>query len=298
MTSSIISTPAIDLTDRQQQDDRSAQCQLQWRQHQLWVKRSQDVKQLYLPPLDNEQWLVKCLQHSPIRLVKIDPILGEAVLKRWANVCDRANKPVFLSGTVAQKLRSRQNRWSWRVIRLIDAIAALVLLMFLSPVMLATAVLIYIDSPGAIFSHSWQVGARGKLFKALKFRTTQLKKAEEGRQKALMFCTLREANATEGDSNPSLPCPPNNVQWGQVPLLHKSRGQRTKPFLLPPAFYPLPFSVMDNSCPTQLGDWLCSYRLDELPQLFNVLRGEMSLMKPQSLTLSDAVQLSLVVCQP
>ena len=224
MTSSIISTPAIDLTDWQQQDDRSAQCHLQWRQHQLWVKRSQDVKQLYLPPLDDEQWLVKCLQHSPIRLVKIDPILGEAVLNRWANVCDRANKPIFLSGTVAQKLRSRQNRWSWRLIRLIDAIAALVLLMFLSPVILATAVLIYIDSPGAIFSHSWQVGARGKLFKALKFRTTE---------------------------------------------------------------------VMNNSCPTQLGDWLCSYRLDELPQLFNVLRGEMSLMEPQSLTLSDAVQLSL-----
>lgn len=224
MTSSIISTQAIDLTGKQQQDDRSVQCQLQWRQNQLVVRHSQDVKQLYLPPLDDEQWLVECLQHSPVRLVKLDPTLGEAVLKRWVNVCDRANKPVFLSGTVVQKQTGRQNCWSWRLIRLIDAIAALVFLMFLSPVMLATAVLIYSDSPGAIFSRSWQVTARGKLFKALKFRTTE---------------------------------------------------------------------VMEDSCATVLGYWICRYQLDELPQLFNVLRGEMSLVKPHSLTLSDAVQLSL-----
>lgn len=224
MTSSIIGTQAIDFTARQQQDDRSAQCQLQWRQNQLLVKRSQTVKQLYLPPLDDEQWLVQCLQRSPVRLVKLDPTLGEVVLKRWLNVCDRTNKLVFLSGTVAQKLRGRQNWLSWRLIRLIDAIAAIIFLMFLSPVLLATAVLIYSDSPGAIFCYSWQVAARGKLFKALKFRITD---------------------------------------------------------------------IMDDSCPTRLGHWMCRYHLDELPQLFNVLRGEMSLVEPHFLTLSDAVQLSL-----
>src|SRR5919199_318769 len=224
MTSSILSTKPMDLIAEQQQYDYSAQCQLQWRRGQLLVRFSQDVKQLYLRAVDDEQWLVQCLQHSPVRLVRIDPTVGEATLKRWANACEQANKPVFLWGTVAQQLKGKQSQLDWCLMRLIDAIAALVLLILLSPVMLATAVLIYIYSPGAIFSHRWQVGARGKLFRAIKFRTTE---------------------------------------------------------------------VMDDSCNTLLGRWMCNYRLEELPQLFNVVRGEMSLIAPRPLTLCDAVRLSL-----
>lgn len=39
--------------------------------------------------------------------------------------------------------------------------------------------------------------------------------------------------------------------------------------------------------------WIRKYKLDRLPQLFNVLRGEMRLFKPYILTLEEAVKLSL-----
>ncbi|MDF5735944.1 MULTISPECIES: heterocyst development glycosyltransferase HepC [unclassified Nostoc] len=212
MTSSII--PNLEnLYDVTQQDNRGY-CTLHWRRGKLLVKPLGRIKQPYLPSLDSKRSLVECLQHSPISLISIDPKLGEALLRFWADACEEAKKPIFLSIPAGNKLPNQPLQ------RLIDWIAAFVLLLLVSPVMLGLIVLMQVYSPGSLFCGEWRVGERGKLFRAMR------------------FCTTTKHNITP------------------------------------------------------LGHWMRKSSLDNLPQLFNVLRGDMSLTGSSCWTLEDAVQLN------
>ncbi|MEH2278842.1 MAG: heterocyst development glycosyltransferase HepC [Nostoc sp.] len=214
MTTSIIPTLENLCDVTQEHQENRGYCTLQWRRGKLLVKPPGRIKQPYLPSLDNKRSLVECLQHSPVSLVSIDPKLGEALLKFWADACEEAKKPIFLSIAAGNKVPNQPLR---QLQRLIDWIAALVLLLLVSPVMLGLIVLMQVYSPGSLFCREWRVGERGKLFQAIR------------------FCT-------------------HNI--------------------------------------TPLGRWMGKYSLDNLPQLFNVLRGEMSLIGSRCWTLEDAVQLN------
>lgn len=219
MTSTIISpVENYDIAIPQAQVNHSSKYTLQWRRGQLLVKSPKKVKQPYIPCLDNQQLLTKCLQHSPINLVSIDAKLGESVLEFWAKACSQARKPIFVR-IPSQISPAGKQPWQW-LRRLIDWVIALVLLLLISPVMLGLVMLMRNDSPAPIFIHEWRVGERGKLFTVIKFRTAN----------------------------------------------H--------------------FHI------TPLGHWLRKSGLDNLPQLWNVLRGDMSLMGFRSWTLEEAVRLS------
>ncbi|WP_017656143.1 heterocyst development glycosyltransferase HepC [Fortiea contorta] len=201
------------------QENQSAYCTLKWRRGQLLVKSIKQVNQPDIPALHDEKSLVECLKHSPVSLVRIDPKLGETRLKFWAVACEQAHKPIFLCIPSSQKNSQPISLVAWWLKRIFDWILALVLLLVMTPVIIGSILLLRVDSPGSSFSHEWHVGERGKLFRAIKFRTHNM---------------------------------------------------------------------------TFIERWLCKRRLHNLPQLLNVLRGEMRLFSSHCWTLEDAVRLSLV----
>jgi hypothetical protein len=222
MKSSILGIQPNYFPLQQQSDNNSPQYKLHWRQGQLFVRREAS-EQLYMRSRESQQELVKCLKHSPVRLVRLDATLGNAALNSWVKACEEANKPVFLWQTVDEK-QHKPIKLS-RNVKMIDLIGSFLLLMLLSPVLFAVGVLqSYVYSPKSIFTREWCVGVQGRLFQTFRFRTTE---------------------------------------------------------------------VNNDTCTTVLGNWLCKYKLDQLPQLINILRGEMSLIEHCQLKLADAVGRSL-----
>lgn len=131
-----------------------------------------------------------------------------------------------------------------RVGRVLDVVVSGVLLVSLSPVLLVTAVAVRLDSPGPALFRQERIGLGGRPFTMLKFRT-MTDGADEGVHRALVLDLLRETAGCEAAS--------------AVPV----------------------YKVAHDARVTRLGRVLRASSIDELPQLLNVLRGEMALVGPR-----------------
>jgi lipopolysaccharide/colanic/teichoic acid biosynthesis glycosyltransferase len=127
--------------------------------------------------------------------------------------------------------------------RYFDVFGASVFLLMFSPLFLAIAALIKIVSPGPVFYKQQRVGYAGQPFTFLKFRTMRLN-AETREHQDYLASLINGAS----DDNRS-----------DVPMAKLDHD----PQIIPCG------GLLRKSC------------LDELPQLFNVLRGEMSLVGPR-----------------
>ncbi len=127
----------------------------------------------------------------------------------------------------------------------LDVVAAFVLLLVLSPVLLFLPLLIKLDSPGPVIFKQDRAGKNGRIFKMLKFRTMVVD-AESRRE--------------------------------EVDKLNTMNG-------------PL-FKAQNDPRVTRIGKVLRKTSLDELPQLFNVLIGEMSLVGPRPLPVYESRQIT------
>lgn len=108
--------------------------------------------------------------------------------------------------------------------RAFDITCSAMLLALASPVMLLTALLIKLDSPGPVIYRQERVGLRGRPFLCLKFRSMRTDAEKDG-----------------------------VARW----------------------------AVQNDARVTRVGAFIRKCRIDELPQLISVLKGEMSLVGPR-----------------
>ncbi|MBI3185665.1 MAG: sugar transferase [Myxococcales bacterium] len=144
------------------------------------------------------------------------PAFCERVLRRLPVRTLRPSELAYADGL-------NLGRWRSPLGRALDVVASLVLLCVASPLMLAVALLIKLDSRGPVFYRQERVGHRGKVYRLWKFRSMRVDAERDG------------------------------AVWA------RQQDDRV----------------------TRVGRAIRRARIDEIPQVFNVLAGEMSFVGPR-----------------
>ena len=132
--------------------------------------------------------------------------------------------------------------------RAFDVVAASLALLLLAPLFGIIALLIKRDSPGPVFYRQTRMGRHGREFEFFKFRSMKVDNdASRHREATRSFIAGEWASELQQED-----------EWGR-PV----------------------YKLADDDRVTRVGRVLRKYSLDELPQLWNVLRGDMSMVGPR-----------------
>ena len=130
--------------------------------------------------------------------------------------------------------------------RALDIVGSAALLVLCAPILLIIAVLVKWTSKGPVFFRQERVGQHARPFRMLKFRTMQVDAGHEIHQQY-----VTQYIQGQGASN---------AASGGAPAV---------------------FKLVGDPRVTKLGSFLRRSSLDEVPQFWNVLKGEMSLVGPR-----------------
>ncbi|HYP26188.1 MAG TPA: sugar transferase [Blastocatellia bacterium] len=127
----------------------------------------------------------------------------------------------------------------------LDILVALAILLVTWPFWVALAILIKLESEGPVFLKQERVGMDGKMFLMYKFRSMR-READDRVHRELMAKMISGEEANQGTS--------------EEPIYGK---------------------IKDDPRLTRIGGWMRRYSIDELPQVLNVMIGEMSVVGPR-----------------
>ena len=209
------------------------------------------------------------------------------------------NMKTFLQKRKARKLEEfTQSRRSsintfhlplWK--RLFDLVFTSIAIILLSPVFIATAIAIRLESKGNIIYRSKRVGSNYKVFDFLKFRSmytnadkrlkelnqfNQYNTEEEARNEEKTDFSIEKLIEEKNHEQPILVSDDQIITEEQY-LKQKEKKEKN-------AFV----KIAHDPRVTCVGRFIRKYSIDELPQLFNILKGDMSIVGNRPLPLYEA----------
>jgi len=198
-------------------------------------------------------------------------------------------KSEFENKTIAVDTNVSFNAYQTPVLkRLFDLLVAGISLIILSPLMILTMIAIRVESRGKVYYFSKRVGSNYKIFDFYKFRSMypdadkRLKEVEHLNQ--YMSETVEETCSECAKLPEGHYCSPLVYYDGKqvCERIANKRKSARKAFI----------KIKDDPRITKVGKIIRMTSIDELPQLFNVLIGDMSIVGNRPLPLNEAEALT------
>lgn len=133
------------------------------------------------------------------------------------------------------------NKLTLSLKRIVDFIATIILIIILSPLFVLIGLAIKLTSKGKIIFSQIRIGQEGKPFEFYKFRSMKESNEDDSERKKMMLDFMKNGKSQFDDST----------------------------------------KIINEKRVTKIGKLIRKTSLDELPQLFNVLKGDMSLVGPR-----------------
>ena len=225
------------------------------------------------------------------------------ISKKLQFVCDRED---MLFDTVVTKKNLLQFKIPvWK--RLFDIFVSSLAIIVTSPIMIITAIAIKLESPGPALFKSKRVGTSYQIFDFLKFRSMYMdaeKRLQElsktGNQYAKNtdattepsssdnFTTEDEMIAKMGIESNMMISDDEVMLIGDDYVVAETDFSKQKEEDISNAF----IKIENDPRVTKVGRFIRKYSIDELPQLFNILKGDMSIVGNRPLPLYEAEKLT------
>lgn len=174
--------------------------------------------------------------------------------------------------------------------RAFDIAFSLAAILALSPIFIITALLIRLESKGKIVYKAKRVGSNYKIFDFYKFRSMYAdadKRVAELKKKNQYVMEV-EAVVTGGESSngeqPLMIGDDTILLFSDTAMTSETDYLKTKRTEKANAF----FKMKNDPRITRTGRFIRKYSIDELPQLFNILKGDMSVVGNRPLPMYEA----------
>lgn len=181
--------------------------------------------------------------------------------------------------------------------RVFDIVFASTVLLLISPLLLIICILLKLESKGPIFYYALRVGAGYRTFKFYKFRSMfvnadqKIKELKHLNQYApaadsgggsdentLYICEECRAAGTQCQ----FPIYSDKIRWCEKQYASTKKAKAGSAF----------FKLKDDPRITRVGKFIRNTSIDELPQLWNVIIGDMSIVGNRPLPLYEAEKLT------
>lgn len=192
--------------------------------------------------------------------------------------------------------------------RLFDIVVASLAIIILSPIFIITAIAIKMESKGPVLFKSKRVGTNYAIFDFLKFRSmyadaehqlkelskdhNQYKEQESEEPKSTITAPLGDqaemAMMNTGMESEMMISDEEIMLVGDDFVVAESDFNKQKEEEINNAFV----KIEDDPRVTKVGKFIRKFSIDELPQLFNILKGDMSIVGNRPLPLYEAEKLT------